>query len=174
MFRPEPIPPRNKRGVNYIVGTIYNITCHLILPSIAILVFTSFVMQAVYAANDETVFNACGNYLWNYMVTRLILSFLGLLLLYVITRCGVYLWQEWDGMKLFGILVLIYHITLVGVGAKVTTTAMQNTNCTSALSYVSFSHTPLLAELGYVYLSLDCIWLLLVVVGCCMFCCIEM
>ena len=73
-------------------------------------------------------------------------------------------------MKCFGLLVFIYHVVFIGVGAKIITDAMQNSVCASTLSEASFTHTPLLAELGYAFLSLDCLWLFLTLCGCCMIC----
>jgi hypothetical protein len=61
-------------------------------------------------------------------------------------------------------LVFAYHVAFLGIGASVTSAAMQSTNCTSTLSQASFTHSPLLAELGYVFISFDCVLLFFILV----------
>ena len=138
---------------------------------LAELTFLVFVTYSLVVTNSETVFTNCGNSLWNYMISRLILGYL-FLFFYCLVVCGVFTaMSTMDACTIACIFftVFVYHISLVGVGAKVITDAMHNTGCTSSLSEVSFTHSPLLAQLGYVYLSLDCIWVFLMMLAVCCF-----
>jgi len=61
----------------------------------------------------------------------------------------------------FTIFLFAYHVTLLALGIKFSSDAMGNTTCTTALSEVSFTNSPLLAQLAYVFIALDSIILLL-------------
>ena len=133
-------------------------------------VFLGLVIYSVDSCNTESVFIACGKELWNYMIVRLILGSLSFLLLmcFVCTICTALGKTQVGIIYCFIFLVLVYHVTFIGIGAQVTTDAMKNSNCTSALSDASFTHSPLLAQLGYVFLAFDCLWVFLMIVAACM------
>jgi uncharacterized Tic20 family protein len=132
------------------------------------LTFLGLVIYSVDSCNKETVFIACGKHLWNYMIVRLILGSLSFLVLTCIICTAISAFKEKGIIYCFTILVLVYHLTFIGIGAQVTTDAMKNGNCTSALSDASFTHSPLLAQLGYVFLAFDSLWVLLMIVASCM------
>ena len=139
------------------------------LISLADLTFLVFVLYSLIVANNEIVLTVCGNALWNYMVLRLVVS-CSVLAIWRFLACisGDPLKEESVGLfTSFVLLAFAYHLSLIVIGTNVIIDAMQNTNCTSILSEISFTHSPLLAQLGYVYLSIDCIWILLIVVLLC-------
>ena len=144
------------------------------------LTFLGLVIYSLDSCNIDAVFAVCGRDLWNYMVTRLTLGSLGFLVLTcIVCTIGIEIFFNFGngtgnpnaGMLYCGIfLVLVYHLTFIGIGAQVTTDTMKNRNCTSALSDASFTHSPLLAQLGYVFLAFDCLWVFLMIVVACMAC----
>ena len=139
------------------------------LIGLADLTFLVFVVYSLIVTNDEAVFTLCGNALWNYMILRLIVSCF-VLLIWGLLACisGGPLKEESVGLFTgFILLVFAYHLSLVVIGSNVITDVMQSTNCTSVLSEISFTHSPLLAQLGLVYLCLDFIWIFLIVILLC-------
>jgi hypothetical protein len=132
--------------------------------------FLVFVTYSLVVTNNDTVFVACGHALWDYMISRLILGYLFFVVWGLLLCVGFVTLKGKDGaiIACFIFLLFAYHVSLVGVGAKITSDAMQITNCTSSLSAVSFTQSPLLAQLGYVYVALDSLWVLLIImVVCC-------
>jgi hypothetical protein len=153
-------------------SSIVNVLFEFII-AVANIVFIVFVSISISETNKDVVFNACGRDLRNYILTRVILGCLSAFVFaffICIGQCGAYLFKNGNGMKCFVLLLFLYHAVFIGVGAKIITDAMQSTDCTSALSQASFTHSPLLAELGYVFLVLDCLWLTATLLVCCMLC----
>ena len=131
------------------------------LIGLADLTFLVFVTYSLIVSNNETVFTFCGNALWNYMLVRLIVSCFVLLIWGLLAFIsGGPLKEESVGVfSGFILLVFAYHLSLIVFGSNVITDVMQSTNCTSTLSEISFTHSPLLAQLGFVYLCIDFIWI---------------
>jgi hypothetical protein len=138
------------------------------IGSLASLAFVVFVIYALATANKGEVNDACGSSLWNFMLSRLVLAFSEFTLIWIIGFFQIYaLTMSSSNTKstsiccgLMGGLMLIgLHATFVGVGFTITKKAMDDGICNAALSSVSFTKTPLLGILGYVYIGLDCLFL---------------
>ena len=147
-----------------------------LILALADITLLAFVMYSLVVTNNDTVFVACGHALWDYMISRLILGNLFLIVWGFLFCVGFVMLNGNDGaiFACFIFLLFAYHVSLLGIGAKITSDAMQITNCTSSLSDVSFTHSPLLAQLGYVYLALDCLWVFLIIVLVCFGACATM
>ena len=135
------------------------------LISLANLTLIGFVIYSLHVTNNANVLEACGNSLWNYMLSRLILMCVSSFVLGSIVLATGMSFKGGNGLALCLIfIVFAYHVAFLGIGASVTSAAMKSTNCTSTLSEASFTHSPLLAELGYVFISFDCVWLFVILV----------
>lgn len=137
-----------------------------LINSLLSLTLFGFAIYALAVSNKETVFEACGRDLWNYMVSRLILGCFSWLLITMIFFCYIraFLQNLEHGLctlPCFTIFIFAYHVTFLALGIKFSSDAMGNTTCTTALSEVSFTNSPLLAQLAYVFIALDSIILLL-------------
>jgi hypothetical protein len=144
-----------------------------LINSLLSLTLFGFVTYALHVSNKETVFEACGRNLWNYTVSRLILGCLSWLLITVMFSYYIkpFLQNLEHGLctlPCFTIFLFAYHVTLLALGIKFSSDAMGNTTCTTALSEVSFTNSPLLAQLAYVFIALDSIILLLSLCLCAM------
>lgn len=133
------------------------------------LVFQGFVIYALYASNSTAVSDACGRDLWNFMLARLIVA---LLFWVQVMLCTTALYSK--GASVQGVcyifLFLTMRSTLLGLGLKFTTDAMHNSACISALSDASFTHSALLGQLGYVFVSIDAFCVLFVFIAVCIAC----
>ena len=145
------------------------------------LAFECLVIYSLITSNTSEVSGKCGDSLWKFMLSRLILfffegfffMFVGALNMCVISFCAC--WNESVKMFLMFVFPLVcliaLHGTFVGVGFTITQAAMADSLCTSALSSVSFTNSPLLAFLGYVYVGLDSLMLFLITCGGLYLCC---
>ena len=125
------------------------------LVSLVTFTLVGFVIYALHTTDNGTVFEACGNSLWNYMLARLIMMSISSIVLACIVL-ALEVSEDTHGLTMCLLfLVFAYCVTIIGIGASITNEAMKNTNCTSTLSDASFTHSPLLAELGYVFVSID-------------------
>lgn len=140
------------------------------LPS---LTFIGFLIYAVAVSNTAGVADACGRTLWDYMLARLILCFVGsfgfvcvggMLMLCLQSKGAI-------GAGIVGLLFVVYIAVMLGVGTHIVTGALASPGCVSALSEVSFTGTPLLAILGCVLSGLDGLCLLAVLCVGVFFCC---
>ena len=140
------------------------------------LFFECLVIYSLVTSNTSDVSQKCGDSLWKFMLARLILFFFeGFLFMFVgaLNMCMVTFCECWSNdvrmcvMMVFPLVCLLaLHGTFVGVGFTVAQTAMSDSLCTSALSSVSFTNSPLLALLGYVYVALDSLVLFVITCGC--------
>ena len=147
------------------------------------LAFQCLVIYSLVTSNTSEVSQKCGDSLWKFMLSRLILFFLegfffalvGALQVCMLSLCAC--WNE--GVKTFLMIIfplvclIALHGTLVGVGFSVAQNAMADSLCTGALSSVSFTNSPLLALLGYVYVGLDSLVLFLITCGGLYLCCFS-
>ena len=139
-----------------------------IIAGLLDLTFLVFVCYSLSVSNKESVFEACGRDLWGYMVARTVLGYS--FIFFVICffgAVGLFV-QENSSLPLILFLFLGYHVTLLALGVKFSSDAMGNSACTTALSDASFTNSPLLAQLAYVFVALDSIWVLLSLCMCAM------
>ena len=131
---------------------------------LADLVFIGFLIYAVVVSNTTGVADACGSKLWEYMLARLILSFVGV---FVFVCAGGLLFAclQSPGAigACMGLLSMVYSAVLLGVGARIVTDALASPACVAALSAVSFTNSPILAILGCVFIGLDALQMTLIV-----------
>ena len=124
------------------------------------LVFVGFFIYAVAVSNTAGVMDACGHALWNYMLARLILYFVGGLGLVCVSSMLFLCLQSAGAIIITGLLFVVYIAVMLGVGIRIVTEALALPACVTALSEVSFTGTPLLAILGCVISGLDGLCLL--------------
>lgn len=138
-----------------------------IINAIVNLVFLGFTIYAIAVSNKETVFDACGKNLWGFMIARVVIG--GSFLVIIGTAAIPFLLlmafkdtiQASTTLPCLLFLAVMYQVTVLALGVKFSSDAMGNSACTTALSDVSFTNSPLLAQLTYVFVAFDSIWILL-------------
>ena len=110
----------------------------------------AFHMFAVYAVNSTTlrVTKICGDGILLFVIFDIIWSMLeNIFLIFTgnINRLSIY-----DVLFLTSV-----HVILLIFGASIVAPAMGNASCTAALSSVSFTSTPMLGIIGYIFIGLD-------------------
>jgi hypothetical protein len=126
------------------------------------LLFHVFVFYALLSENTSNVSKECGDALWNWILSRFILAVLESIFIAGIAapffhrqypandeeelQC-TYKWQD--------LCLIFLHCIYIIVGSIVDYNAMEGISCRSVLSSASFLDIPLLGIIGYIYLFLD-------------------
>lgn len=123
------------------------------------LAFMGLVIYALVVSDTDSVTNACGRALWNFLCFRLCFAIFEAMSMCFFGR-NTLIGDERGGGRIEGaayglILAGIFHIILLGVGAFYVSQAMNNETCRNALASVSATNSPLLGILEYVYVALD-------------------
>jgi hypothetical protein len=151
------------------------------------LLFIVFQIYGLAVSRTPEVSAACnGEGLWIYMLVRLVLSmgaglvlllcggWLSLLLLF--RHGGQHKHAAAAPMMMMGgggglgllLLVLVFYATVLGVGAPLVMEALNSPACVAALSDASaWTHSPVLAIVGALYVALDALLLLLLLLAGC-------
>jgi hypothetical protein len=138
------------------------------LGSVPGLVFIGFLIYAISVSHIDAVTNACGAKLWEYMLARLILSFVGIFVICCTIACMSFCFHSSIAAGVITLVVLLtYYSTMLGIGVPVVMGALASSQCVAALSATSFTNTPILAILGAVFIGLDALMLFFVVCGVC-------
>jgi len=141
-----------------------------VISTLCALAFIVFVIYALATGNKEEVHKACGDSLWIFILSRLILTFCEGFLICImgmIQICVLSLSSSDPGNMAFcfvwvgGLMLISLHAVLVAEGSIITSNAMNDVLCNAALTSVSFTQSPLLGILGYIYVALDSIFLLI-------------
>jgi hypothetical protein len=141
---------------------------HLGLGSLPGLVFIGFLIYAISVSHTDAVANACGAKLWEYMLARLILSFVGIFVICCTIACMSVCFHSSIAAGVITLVVLLtYYSTMLGIGTPIVMGALASSQCVTALSATSFTNTPMLAILGAVIIGLDALMLFVVVCGVC-------
>ena len=152
--------------------------------SLGNLAFFVFVVYALSVSNTTAVQTACGSSkLWTYVLAHLVAGTAGVIII-ILFLCG---WlslmfsvvKEGGGASqitgisgiVFFIYVLAYTCTFLGLGVPIVTSAMNSDECVKALSNASFTNTPLLGILAWIYIAVDALILLVLIGFLCIFCC---
>ena len=149
------------------LSKICEITCGLGM-SFLVIFFQVLVLYALVTSNVNGVSIACGSLLWNFMFSRFVLVFVELIILGVTSAvlhneaCNDPIYYN---MKQVAFLVISHAIYIVFEGISIQQ-SMDSTQCVAALSNVSFTNTPLLGILCYIYLTLDILAVLLSTCAC--------
>lgn len=133
-----------------------------LLSGIPSLIFTGFLIYAVVVSNTTGVADACGSKLREYMLARLILSFVWIFAL----ACAAGLFFACTKSPVavgvcMGVLYFIYIAVMLGVGTSFVIDALALPKCVAALSAVSFTNSPLLIILGCITVGLDALMALI-------------
>jgi len=159
----------------------YSRSWTLSLPAIALIVFAIY---ALAVSNTSEINKACGgDSLWKFVISSLFINFfqfftfcIGMSIAMCIFGGSGGLSEIDKSMMVAGLGLFLIACALgglVGAGFTITKAAMDLPECSAALSAVSFTHTPLLAIIAYVYVAIDCFLLVLVSFGgTFVFCCI--
>ncbi len=177
MFSHRPRRPRRWHHIYHEHAVLYPLedgqssswnSGNLGLGSVPGLVFIGFLIYAISVSHTDAVANACGAKLWEYMLARLILMFVGI---FVIGCTIVCLSVCFHSSVAAGVITLVvsltYCSTMLGIGAPIVMGALASPQCVTALSAASFTNTPMLAILGAVIIGLDALMLFVVVCGVC-------
>ena len=139
--------------------------------------FGAFHVVAIWAlvqANTGPVFEACGYSLWVFVLVHLLLPLLMVLVACCVVAC---LYLLLSSMRLdprqghsayiftLVVLVVLYYAVLSALGGVFTWGAMQAAGCQGALAAVGWGGVPLLGVVGWIYVALDSLSLL---VGMCL------
>jgi hypothetical protein len=126
-----------------------------LLITLLSLLFQAFIFYSLISSNTSSVSKACGDSLWNFILSRFILAFVELMFL-AVANAALHIEEEpyYYNVRL-AVFFIILHIVYICLEATFVHSAMANSSCVSALSNSSFSSTPLLGILGYIYLVLD-------------------
>lgn len=135
----------------------------MLTQSILYPTFQIFVIYALAVSDSNTVTDACGSKLWNFVLAELLFHFLEGVIFYKIhwLIVGSSPAPFWIAM------MLIIHIIPLSFGVNIVIPAMEKAECSTALSSVSFTSTPMLGIIGYIFVVLDSI--ALVAAGCMLF-----
>lgn len=144
-----------------------------VILAILTIIFLILVVYELVATNNEEVRKACGESLWSFMLTRLIMTFCesGLVIMMgIIQNCMPSLLVNLENMENWvvgvgGLMLIVLHAILIAVGFLRSREAMGDIGCNDALSAASFTKDPLLGVLGFVYVGLDSIFLLIITCG---------
>ena len=153
--------------------------------SLGNLAFFVFVVYALSVSNTTAVQTACGSSkLWTYVLAHLVAGTAGIFAIIILFLCGwlsliVSAGDGGGGMSqitgisgiVFFIYVLAYTCTFLGLGVPIVTSAMNSDECVKALSNASFTNTPLLGILAWIYIAVDALILLVLIGFLCIFCC---
>jgi hypothetical protein len=116
------------------------------------LIFYVVVFYTLITENTSIVSTECGDVLWNWVLSRFIFAILETIFLAIpISLCKDFML----GPKKHILGLVFLHTINVCVGTFVVYNAMENNSCRSALSSSSFLETPILGVIGYVYIFLD-------------------
>jgi hypothetical protein len=157
-------------GIKVVSGTQNRQGASSVISTLCALAFIVFVIYALATGNKEEVHKACGDSLWIFILSRLILTFCEGFLICIIGMiqiCVLSLSSSDPGNMAFcfvwvgGLMLIALHAVLVAEGSIITSKAMNDVLCNAALTSVSFTHSPLLGILGYIYVALDSIFLLI-------------
>lgn len=169
-------------GVNE--GVSSNTWMLKVIYSLLWLTFLVFVVYALVVSNTKEINDKCGDSLWKFVISSFFINILQLFTVCIgvsIALCLVVGADEHRNnsdcfLLTIPLLVLLFAGaligTLIGIGFTVTQAAMENAACTAALSAVSFTDTPLLGILSYVYLAADCLLLFFVFCTAVLICCL--
>ena len=141
-----------------------------VIMAILIIIFLILVVCELVATNNEKVRDACGESLWNFMLSRLILTFCEFGLVVMMGLIHESAAGDPGNMQIWlfrvgGLMQIVLHAVLIAVGFVISTKAMGDIACNHALSAASFTKDPLLGVLGFVYVGLDSILLLIMTCG---------
>ena len=152
---------------NYTDSTIESHgSCSLCVFALLNLLFFAYCIYALVGGNDQKLFDSCGNGLWQYVISRIIIGFF---------TGGVIFFLKWPTssksvFRMFACVAYgLLHIASVVVGSILTRDAMGNSGCVAAMSAASYTGTPLLAIMSIFLLILDGIYLLSCICGLCIF-----
>ena len=134
----------------------------MLLPVAAFLAFFTY---AVCVSHTPSINANCGENLWVFMCVRLALCFGGVFVLIVPFALLGFVFQHFVAAGV--IIGLIFEITMVSIGAPLAANALANSTSVAAMSAACFTNSPLLAIFGVICTTLDCFFLLLIVVGGC-------
>jgi hypothetical protein len=145
-----------RRGSGVVIWTI--------ITYLTSLAFMGLVIYALVVSNTEIVFSACGDALWNFMCVRLGFAIFEASMVCLV-RKEVLIGNERGEGKIEGaaydlMLLGVFHIVLLGLGAFYVSQAMNNEPCRAALASVSTTNSPLLGILEYVYVGLDALYVI--------------
>jgi hypothetical protein len=144
-----------------------------LISTLLVITFEAFVIYALATGNGTEISEKCGDSLWKFVLSRLILSFIEgiiiicmgsiqMLILFSSLRPETSASLEFYCLIIGAIFMLGLHAVLIGVGFTITNKSMEDAACNAALSSASFSNTPLLGIVGYVFVVIDCLILFLV------------
>ena len=149
----QPEPPPKRIVVQHVADASF---AFVSLGITFALTLAGFTLYALCTQTTPAILSACGEGLWRYVLVSLVL------MIFFVYFYGTIVYEKDN--PCFGIacwcVVLAYNLSMLIAGAKVTSAAMDNGECVSALSAGSFTHTPLLAILGYFYVAINAYWFL--------------
>jgi hypothetical protein len=120
------------------------------------LTFSAFTIYALCTQSASSITEKCGDSLWKYVLSSLVLCIFFVYFYFTIEytrRRPLIGWIFWTA-------VLIYNLSMVIIGAKITNDAMTNADCTTALANSSFTNTPLLGITGLFFIFLNATWII--------------
>ena len=158
-----------------------------IIVSLLLMTLQFFVIYSLVISNTDNIRDKCGDSLWKFVLSRLIIGSLEFLIFVALSVVQMSILKYYfksnndtssesaaEFSMCFSAFALIIfmgiHVTLLALGVIIVKPAMESTACTTALSSVSFTDTPLMAILTYVYIVGDALILFSVLCGCCMGC----
>ncbi len=152
---------KNKLG-NFTIGFLY--TC-----------FHALVLFGLISSNTTEVRKECGDFLWIYILSRFVLAFLECIFLAVVTYPFFQKKCDFERESIIytrinhAVFLIILHIIYICIGAVVVyQNAMEVGPCEAALSSASLIiNAPLLGIIGYVYLFMDSLVVMLAACACC-------
>jgi hypothetical protein len=111
------------------------------------------------SSNTESVFLACGRQLWDFVVAHTVL----LLMLTIFSIVFKYLDDnnKYKMLRIALIFSLLYNLAMMIMAFVFAGEAIGNAKCTAALSAVSSTKSPLLAQLTYVYAVYDILFIVM-------------
>ena len=116
-------------------------------------------VYALVSSNADSVFKACGRQLWDFFVAHTVLNFVFLLFISCIVGCLNT--QKNECVVVSCIFYLCYSIAMHSMSIYFALEATLKEECNAALSAVSSTKSPLLAQLTYVWTVYDVIGMIL-------------
>jgi hypothetical protein len=154
---------------------------HTLTGSLSFIILFSMVCYALSVSNTAEVQAACGKQLWQFVLAHLVMP-IGLFIIIIFGTVGVmgccigFSDQDEAFLPIVfafigAVMLLSYSSLFLGFGVPIVNAAMNAEGCTAALSGVSFTNSPLLIIMCWIYLALDGLVLLCVALailfGCC-------
>jgi len=141
----------------------------IIISSLLALVLVVLTIYTLALSNTDSVFQSCGQGLWIHLVVRLFIGVIIQLAVLVgastlLACCGPLWTMVAAGISLFMVIVTLF---VLGMYFSVQAIA-NNEGCKAALIAATPLNAPMLAVMGFIYASLDGLFLLIFMGGLCL------